>query len=119
MSVPRFCEPDGEPNFCSLITANPDISGKGVRIAIYSQTFISMMIASWLPYHEKAFRDTSRNCYVVSGSLIIASLIAWKTKGLSLFDGLITTMVRQHKRCMTPTNFASTAHDHYDGVCNG
>ncbi|KAG8697727.1 hypothetical protein FRC09_007682 [Ceratobasidium sp. 395] len=51
------------------------------------------MIASWLPYHEKAFRDTSRNCYVVSGSLIIASLIAWKTKGLSLFDGLITTML--------------------------
>ncbi|KAG9105577.1 hypothetical protein FRC07_009168 [Ceratobasidium sp. 392] len=92
MSDP-FCPPDGPEDFCTQITANPDISGIGVRVAIYSQTFISMMVASWLPYHEKAFRDTSRNSYVVSGSLIIASLIAWKTNGLSLFDGLIVTML--------------------------
>jgi len=52
-----------------------------------------MIVASLLPYHEKAFRDTSRNSYVVSGSLIIAALIAWKTNNLSLFDGLIVTML--------------------------
>ncbi|KAG8679060.1 hypothetical protein FRC08_017254, partial [Ceratobasidium sp. 394] len=92
-SSPLLCTPPPDSNFCTDITANPDISGIGVRVAIYAQTFISMMVASLLPYHEKAFRDTSRNCYVVSGSLIIASLIAWKTKGLSLFDGLIVTML--------------------------
>ncbi|QRV90021.1 transmembrane protein [Ceratobasidium sp. AG-Ba] len=80
-------------DFCTQITANPDISGIGVRVAIYAQTFISMLVASWLPYHEKAFRDTSRNSYVVSGSLIIASIIAWKSGELSLFDGLIVTML--------------------------
>ncbi|KAG8763710.1 hypothetical protein FRC12_008436 [Ceratobasidium sp. 428] len=92
MSIPQFCKPDNGSDFCSMITANPDISGKGVRVAIYAQTFISMMVASWLP-SEKAFRDTSRNSYVVSGSLIISSLIAWKRGELSLFDGLVTTML--------------------------
>ncbi|KAG9098089.1 hypothetical protein FS749_004722 [Ceratobasidium sp. UAMH 11750] len=92
-SGPLLCRPPDPSDFCNGITANPDISGIGVRVAIYAQTFISMMVASLLPYHEKAFRDTSRNSYVVSGSLIIASLIAWKTNNLSLFDGLIVTML--------------------------
>ncbi|QRW04242.1 transmembrane protein [Ceratobasidium sp. AG-Ba] len=87
------CPNNSTTDFCTQITANPDISGIGVRVAIYAQTFISMLVASWLPYHEKAFRDTSRNSYVVSGSLIIASIIAWKSGELSLFDGLIVTML--------------------------
>ncbi|KAL5634700.1 hypothetical protein ACGC1H_002666 [Rhizoctonia solani] len=58
-----------------------------------------MMVASLVPHHEKAFRDTSRNSYVVSTSLIIASLIQWKTQGLSLFDALIVTLLLQgHSR---------------------
>ncbi|KAG8740075.1 hypothetical protein FRC12_016126 [Ceratobasidium sp. 428] len=95
MSTPlNFTCPSNQANeWCTAITANPDITGIGVRTAIYAQTFISMMIASLLPYHEKAFRDTSRNCYVVSGGLIIATLITWRTKGLSLFDGLVVTML--------------------------
>ncbi|KAG8731222.1 hypothetical protein FRC12_019834, partial [Ceratobasidium sp. 428] len=95
MSAPlNFTCPSNQPSeWCMAITANPDITGIGVRTAIYAQTFISMMIASWLPYHEKAFRDTSRNCYVVSGGLIIATLITWQTNGLSLFDGLVVTML--------------------------
>ncbi|KAJ1307811.1 hypothetical protein OPQ81_001893 [Rhizoctonia solani] len=82
-----------EPSFCSDIVSKSDISGIGVRVAIYVQTLLSMVVASLLPYHEKAFRDTSRNSYVVSTSLMIASLIEWKTHGLSLFDALIVTML--------------------------
>ncbi|ELU35627.1 hypothetical protein AG1IA_10343 [Rhizoctonia solani AG-1 IA] len=66
-----------------------------VRVAIYAQTIISMSIASFLPYHEEAFRDTSRSSYIVSTSLMIASLIELKTHGLSLFDALIVTMVSE------------------------
>ncbi|GAB1523054.1 hypothetical protein RhiTH_006183 [Rhizoctonia solani] len=87
------CPEEDQLNFCKVIVSNPDISGIGVRVAIYAQTIMSMIIASILPYHEKAFRDTSRNCYVVSTSLMIASLIELKTHELSLFDALIVTML--------------------------
>ncbi|KAH7341501.1 hypothetical protein B0J17DRAFT_262884 [Rhizoctonia solani] len=87
------CTGELEPSFCTEIVSNPDISGIGVRVAIYVQTFLSMVVASVLPYHEKAFRDTSRNSYVASTSLIIAALIEWKTNKLSLFDALIVTML--------------------------
>ncbi|CAE6423623.1 unnamed protein product [Rhizoctonia solani] len=87
------CPVETSHSLCTEIVSNPDISGIGVRVAIYVQTFLSMTVASLLPYHEKAFRDTSRNSYVVSTSLIIASLIQWKTQGLSLFDALIVTML--------------------------
>ncbi|KAG8730845.1 hypothetical protein FRC11_005659 [Ceratobasidium sp. 423] len=85
--------PELETDLCTQIVSNPDISGIGVRVAIYVQTFLSMTVASLLPYHEKAFRDTSRNSYVVSTSLMIAALIQWKTHGLSLFDALVVTML--------------------------
>ncbi|CEL55674.1 hypothetical protein RSOLAG1IB_01686 [Rhizoctonia solani AG-1 IB] len=80
-------------DFCTAIIANPDISGRGVRVALYLQTLLSMTIASLLPYHERAFRDLTRNAYIISTSLIIASLIEMKTHGLSLFDALIVTML--------------------------
>ncbi|KAF8604157.1 hypothetical protein BDV93DRAFT_109109 [Ceratobasidium sp. AG-I] len=87
------CGGNESPDFCSTIVSNPDISGVGVRIAIYVQTILSMSVASFMPHNDKAFRDISRNSYVMSGSLIIASIIAWKRNQLSLFDGLIVTML--------------------------
>ncbi|KAG9098090.1 hypothetical protein FS749_004723 [Ceratobasidium sp. UAMH 11750] len=84
---------DVTPDYCMQITSNPDISGIGVRSAIYAQTFLSMCVASFLWDNEKAFRDTCRNSYVVSGSLITATLVAWKMGQLSLFDALITSML--------------------------
>ncbi|KAG8689734.1 hypothetical protein FRC09_012281, partial [Ceratobasidium sp. 395] len=86
------CSADDVTDYCMQITSNPDISGKGVRLAIYVQTFLSMCVASFLWDNEKAFRDTCRNSYIVSGSLIMATLAAWKTDQLSLFDALITSM---------------------------
>ncbi|CAE6373341.1 unnamed protein product [Rhizoctonia solani] len=101
-------------DFCTAIIANPDISvnitfsfeseiqaNSGlsaqisiqVRVALYLQTLLSMTISSLLPYHERAFRDLTRNAYIISTSLIIASLIEMKTHGLSLFDALIVTML--------------------------
>ncbi|KAF8674158.1 hypothetical protein RHS04_07400 [Rhizoctonia solani] len=87
------CPSELGPDFCTVITPNADISGKGVRIALYSQTLLTMAVASFIPYHEKAFHSTARNAYIVSTSLIIASLIETKTRGLSLFDALIVAMV--------------------------
>ncbi|QRV75327.1 transmembrane protein [Ceratobasidium sp. AG-Ba] len=80
-------------DYCTQITSNPDISGIGVRLALYVQALLSMSISSFLWDNEKAFRDTCRNSYVVSGSLTIATLIAWATDELSLFDALITSML--------------------------
>ncbi|KEP49724.1 putative transmembrane protein [Rhizoctonia solani 123E] len=87
------CPAEPEPSFCTSIISNADIAGRGVRISIYAGTILSMTVASFIPYHEKAFRDSSRNAYIVSTSLMIASLIEWKTHGLSLFDALIVTML--------------------------
>ncbi|KAF8733972.1 hypothetical protein RHS02_07129, partial [Rhizoctonia solani] len=87
------CPSELGPDFCTVITPNADISGKGVRIALYSQTLLTMAVASFIPYHEKAFHSTARNAYIVSTSLIIASLIEMKTRGLSLFDASIVTML--------------------------
>ncbi|CAE6351610.1 unnamed protein product [Rhizoctonia solani] len=87
------CTAGPESDFCTQIVSNPDISVIGVRVAIYLQTFLSMTAASFMPYHDKAIRDISRNSYVVSTSLMIAALIQWKTQGLSLFDALVVTML--------------------------
>jgi len=87
------CSLGGSSDYCHTIVSNSDISGVGIRIAAYVQTIISMCVASFLPYNEKAFRDTSRNSYVMSGGLIIAAIIAWKRGQLSLFDGLIVSML--------------------------
>ncbi|CAE6433810.1 unnamed protein product [Rhizoctonia solani] len=87
------CPAEPEPDFCTAIVSNVDIAGRGVRISIYAATLLSMSVASFIPYHEKAFRDSSRNSYIVSTSLMIASLIEHKTHGLSLFDALIVTML--------------------------
>lgn len=87
------CDSNDVADYCTQITSNPDISGRGVRLAIYVQTLLSMLVASFLWDNEKAFRDTCRNLYVVSGSLIIATVLAWRTDQLSLFDALITSML--------------------------
>ncbi|CCO32439.1 hypothetical protein BN14_06499 [Rhizoctonia solani AG-1 IB] len=128
-------------DFCTAIIANPDISvnitfsfeseiqaNNGlsaqtsiqVRVALYLQTLLSMTIASLLPYHERAFRDLTRNAYIISTSLIIASLIEMKTHGLSLFDALIVTMlttimtafvtVNSQLRMYTPLNHIPLAY---------
>ncbi|CAE7135575.1 unnamed protein product [Rhizoctonia solani] len=87
------CPAEPKPDFCTTIVSNADIAGRGVRISIYAGTVLSMTVASFIPYHEKAFRDSSRNVYIVSASLMIASIFEWKTHGLSLFDALIVTML--------------------------
>ncbi|KAH7341502.1 hypothetical protein B0J17DRAFT_714673 [Rhizoctonia solani] len=87
------CPAEPEPDFCTAIVSNADIAGRGARISIYAATVLSMTVASFIPYHEKAFRDSSRNSYIVSTSLMIASLIEYKMHRLSLFDALIVTML--------------------------
>ncbi|QRW06587.1 transmembrane protein [Ceratobasidium sp. AG-Ba] len=86
------CPASPVPDFCNTIVTNPDISGIGV-------------VASWLHENEKAFRDTSRNSFTISGGLIISSLITWKTRGLSLFDALIVSMLTTISTTFVSVNF--------------
>lgn len=75
-----------------------------------------------MPYNEKAFRDTSRNSYVVSGGLILSAIIAWKRDELSLLDGLIVSMVCSCVLSLLQAHIdfgvLNIAHDDYDGLCN-
>ncbi|KAG8715457.1 hypothetical protein FRC08_010546 [Ceratobasidium sp. 394] len=80
-------------DMCNLVTSNPDIAGIGVRVAIYTQTLLNIVSSSFMPNNNLAFRDTSRNTYVLSFSLIAASIAQWRHGGLSLFDGIISTML--------------------------
>ncbi|KAG9096715.1 hypothetical protein FRC06_008406 [Ceratobasidium sp. 370] len=80
-------------DMCNVVTSNPDIAGIGVRVAIYTQTLLNIASSSFMPNNNIAFRDTSRNTYVLSFSLIAASIAQWKHGGLSLFDGIISTML--------------------------
>ncbi|KAG9084055.1 hypothetical protein FRC07_013726, partial [Ceratobasidium sp. 392] len=87
------CVADDLVDMCNAVTSNPDISGIGVRTAIYTQTLLNIISSSFMPNNNIAFRDTSRNTYVLSFSLIAASISQWKHGGLSLFDGIISTML--------------------------
>lgn len=80
-------------DFCLAVTSNPDISGIGVRTAIYVQTFLNMIVPSILPNNLTVIRDTARSTYVLSVGLIAASIGQWCIGGLTLFDGLVSTML--------------------------
>ncbi|KAG8704886.1 hypothetical protein FRC09_003269 [Ceratobasidium sp. 395] len=87
------CSANDLVDMCTVVTSNPDISGIGVRTAIYTQTFLNIVSSSFMPNNNIAFRDTSRNTYVLSFSLILSSLIQSNHGGLSLFDGIISTVL--------------------------
>lgn len=88
------CEVDGSIDYCYTVVTNPDISGIGLRVAVYTQAALGMGVVSLLPYNERAFRNTCRNLYLMSITLIIGPLIQWtQGSGVSLLDGLIVTML--------------------------
>ncbi|CAE6448731.1 unnamed protein product [Rhizoctonia solani] len=71
------CPADPEPDYCALVLANPDIS-------LASTLFESNL---------QVTRDAARTSYVLSISLIAASIAQWKVGGIGLFDALVGTQL--------------------------
>ncbi|CAE6457290.1 unnamed protein product [Rhizoctonia solani] len=84
-----------ELNFCTTIVANPDILGIGIRISIYAGTILNLLQSVILSRGENkhAISDGYRDTVLTSAGLVMTAIITWKTQGLSLFDGLIVTML--------------------------
>ncbi|CAE6450056.1 unnamed protein product [Rhizoctonia solani] len=79
-------------DFCASIVANPDISGRGVRISIYAGTVLNLLV-SVIGSDKQTISDGCRNTLLTCAALVISAIIEWKTQGLSLFDGVIVTML--------------------------
>ncbi|KAF8601378.1 hypothetical protein BDV93DRAFT_524781 [Ceratobasidium sp. AG-I] len=93
-------------DMCNKVTSNPDISGIGVRSAIYAQTLLNMVVASFMPNDNQLFRNIARSTYILSGSLLASCVAQWKTGGLSLFDALVSTMLTTLMTAFLTVNFS-------------
>ncbi|CAE6445798.1 unnamed protein product [Rhizoctonia solani] len=83
-----------QPDFCTSIVANPDLSGRGIRVSIYLGAVISLILSALVsPRRIRTLGEGSRYTLITSTALTISAIIAWKTNGFSLFDGLIVTML--------------------------
>jgi len=72
---------------------NSDITGIGVRIALYVSTFLGFLTAFLFPTDLEGYRDAARTALVTSTSMVIAAIYARYTSlGISLIDAQIVTM---------------------------
>ncbi|QRW06117.1 hypothetical protein RhiLY_05116 [Ceratobasidium sp. AG-Ba] len=99
------CRSSDVTDMCYAVGSNPDISGIGVRIALYAQTILSLLASSYMPDNNLAFRDSARTTYITSFALIASSIAQWKHGGLSLFDGIISTMLTSLMTVFVTTNY--------------
>ncbi|KDN43750.1 hypothetical protein RSAG8_05940, partial [Rhizoctonia solani AG-8 WAC10335] len=87
------CPAGAEPDYCNFVLANPDISGIGVRIAVYVQVGLNVLASTLLQSNLQLTRDAARTSYVLSLSLVLASIVQWKLGGMGLFDALVGTQL--------------------------
>ncbi|KAF8669616.1 hypothetical protein RHS04_08778 [Rhizoctonia solani] len=93
------CPAEPEPDYCSFVLANPDISCessaecKQVRIAVYVQVGLNLLASIKFESNVRLTRDAARTMYVLSISLVGASIVQWKIGGLGLFDALVGTQL--------------------------
>jgi hypothetical protein len=78
------------------ILADPDISGVGVRVAIYAQnlfSFIPAISALWdgqvAPYELEAVKDQSTTILITAFGILISAIVQAQTLGLSNFHASI------------------------------
>ncbi|EJU05090.1 hypothetical protein DACRYDRAFT_114368 [Dacryopinax primogenitus] len=77
----------------STFPTNPDITGIGNRIALYTSAIVTFLVTYNFPEDLDSYRDAVRTALVTSTSLIAAALYARYTPlGLSLVDAQIVTM---------------------------
>jgi hypothetical protein len=76
-----------------LIPANPDISGIGVRVAIYAQNFLSFLPAVYSIWNDgqvdaqelQTTKDISITILVTAFAILISTVVQAQTYGLSSF----------------------------------
>jgi hypothetical protein len=76
------------------IPTNPDISGIGVRVAIYAQNFLSFVPAFYALFNDgevdsyelKIIEDQSTTILVTAFAILISTIVQARTYGLSGFD---------------------------------
>jgi hypothetical protein len=80
----------------SCIPADPDISGIGVRVAIYAQnllSFIPAISAIWdgevVPHELDAVRNQSTTILITAFGILISAIVQARTLGLSNFHASI------------------------------
>jgi len=83
-------------NAIACIQANPDIAGIGVRISIYIQNVLGLLLAlvyAWdgvITIEEtKSFQSITTNLLLTACALLISTLIQAKSFGISLYHALI------------------------------
>ncbi|KAB5593549.1 Transmembrane protein [Ceratobasidium theobromae] len=74
---------------CCELQLNPDITGIGVRAALYAQIVLGWAVS--LIYPDQ-FVKNSRTAYMTAIALLIASFIQLTTQNLSLLDGLVVSL---------------------------
>jgi len=77
-----------DPNCC--LSLNPDITGVGVRVALYVQILIGWLVSLRWPGE---FAKNARTAYMTAIALIIAAFIQLKTQSLSLLDGIVVSLI--------------------------
>ncbi|KDQ53828.1 hypothetical protein JAAARDRAFT_414063 [Jaapia argillacea MUCL 33604] len=74
---------------CAL-TVNPDITGIGVRVAIYVQSLIAIIVVA----DRELWISLAQGGLLTNICLVLATIIQWKTLGnVSLIDGIIVTLL--------------------------
>ncbi|KAG8685011.1 hypothetical protein FRC12_002857 [Ceratobasidium sp. 428] len=91
-----------DPDCC--LKLNPDITGIGVRVALYVQILLGWAVSYYWP---DTFAKNARTAYMTAIALLIAAFIQLTTQDLSLLDGivvsLITTMMITFSISSSPT----------------
>ncbi|KAJ6467378.1 hypothetical protein C8R45DRAFT_477415 [Mycena sanguinolenta] len=80
----------------ACIPADPDISGIGVRVAIYAQNLLSFVPTFWAlrdgnvsPYELESVEDQSTTILVTAFAILISAMVEARTVGLSSFHANI------------------------------
>jgi hypothetical protein len=74
-----------------ILNANPDICGIGVRVSIYVQAFLDLILTVIALEHEQ-LATTVRTTLLTAASLIISAFVQYHMKnGLSLFEAIVVT----------------------------
>ncbi|KAF8708214.1 hypothetical protein RHS03_03489, partial [Rhizoctonia solani] len=80
-----------DPANCDCkLELNPDITGIGVRAALYIQIMLGWFMSLKWP---GTFGKNSRTAYMTATALLIASFIELETQTLSLLDGLVVSLI--------------------------
>ncbi|KAG9086713.1 hypothetical protein FRC06_002975 [Ceratobasidium sp. 370] len=72
------------------LSLNPDITGKGVRIALYAQILLGWFVSLKWP---DTFAKNARTAYMTAIALLIAAFIQLQTQDLSLLDGIVVSLI--------------------------